>query len=119
MAEQDLDEMLRRMSQTKVNRRGFLAAAGLGGAAAALAACSSGGTSSAAASASTGAAASAAPSAATGPSAAASYELEGELLTYNWSEYVSEKNKAEFTARTGVAYSEDIFAARRASTCRA
>ena len=40
MAERDLDAMLRRMSQTKVNRRGFLAAAGLTGAAAALAACS-------------------------------------------------------------------------------
>jgi spermidine/putrescine transport system substrate-binding protein len=101
MAERDLDEMLRRMSQTRVNRRGFLAAAGLGGAAAALAACSSGGAASDAPAGSTGAGASA--------GAAASYELESELLTYNWSEYVSEKNKAEFTARTGVAYSEDIF----------
>ena len=33
MAEQDLDAMLRRMSQTKVNRRSFLGAAGLTGAA--------------------------------------------------------------------------------------
>ena len=32
-------------------------------------------------------------------SPAASYELESELFIYNWSEYVSEKNKAEFTAR--------------------
>ena len=65
--------------------------------------------SSAAPTASTGAVASAAASAAPAVSPAASYELESELLTYNWSEYVSEKNKAEFTARTGVAYSEDIF----------
>ena len=42
MAERDLDAMLRRMSQTKVNRRSFLGAAGLTGAAAALAACSGG-----------------------------------------------------------------------------
>ena len=43
MAERDLDEVLRRMSQTKVNRRGFLAAAGLTGTAAFLAACGPGG----------------------------------------------------------------------------
>ena len=109
MDERDLDEALRRMSQTKVSRRGFLAAAGLGGTAAALAACTGSTASSAAPTASTGAVASAAASAAPAASPAASYELESELLTYNWSEYVSEKNKAEFTARTGVAYSEDIF----------
>src|SRR5687768_929234 len=97
MAERDLDEMLRRMSETKVSRRGFLAAAGLTGTAAALAACTSGTGTSAAPSGSTapvgstGAVASASPAV----SAAASYELESELLTYNWSEYVSEKNKAE------------------------
>ena len=64
MAERDLDAMLRRMSQTKVNRRSFLGAAGLTGAAAALAACSGGGTTSAAPSA-------AAPSAAASAGASA------------------------------------------------
>jgi spermidine/putrescine transport system substrate-binding protein len=107
MADRDLDAMLRRMAQTRVNRRGFLAAAGLTGASAALAACSSPGGATTAPSAAASAA-SAAPSAA--GSAVASFELESELLTYNWSEYVSPKNIAEFTARTGVSYSEDIFA---------
>ncbi len=107
MAERDLDALLRRMAHTKVNRRGFLAAAGLTGASAALAACSSPGGASTAPSAAASAASAAASAAG---SAVASFELEAELLTYNWSEYVSPKNIAEFTARTGVAYSEDIFA---------
>jgi spermidine/putrescine transport system substrate-binding protein len=109
VSERDLDAMLRRMSQTKINRRGFLAGTTMAGASAFLAACTGGGASSAAPS----AAASSAPAAsAAGPSAAVvpSFELESELLTYNWSEYVSPKNIKEFEARTGVAYSEDIFA---------
>jgi spermidine/putrescine transport system substrate-binding protein len=110
MDERDLDEALRRMSQVKVNRRGFLAVAGLSGTAAALAACTGGSASSSTPTGTPGAVPSTAvASAAPAVSAAPSYELESELLTYNWSEYVSEKNKAEFTARTGVAYSEDIF----------
>ena len=100
MAERDLDEMLRRMSQTKVNRRGFLAASGLTGLSAFLAACSSnGGASSAAPS-----AASAAPSAAgsVAPSVAASVapvETEGALFMYNWADYIADENIETFKER--------------------
>jgi spermidine/putrescine transport system substrate-binding protein len=104
VAERDLDAMLRRMSQTKVNRRSFLGAAGLTGAAAALAACSGGGTTSAApstaASAAPSAGASAAPSAAT--SFAAAGPLEKELLMYNWSLYIDPDNIDAFKAEFGV-----------------
>lgn len=107
MADKDLNEYLARISTTKVNRRGFLAASGLLGGSAALAACSSPGASVAPST-----AASAAPSGggSAAPSAAPSYALESQLLTYNWSEYVSPKNIQEFEARTGVSYEEDIFA---------
>jgi spermidine/putrescine transport system substrate-binding protein len=109
MAERDLDDVLQRMTQTRVSRRSFLAASGLLGTSAALAACGpSGAGTSSAPSAAPSAAASAGASAAA--SAAPSFALEAELLTYNWSEYVSKKNTDEFTARTGVAYSEDTFA---------
>ena len=99
MAERDLDEVLRRMSQTKVNRRGFLAAAGLTGAAAALAACSR------------------AAGRAQRPrrrrrrlgcgairgrvaeTPAPSFEIEKELFMYNWAAYVSPKNMDAFKAR--------------------
>ncbi len=97
MAERDLDAMLRRMAATKVNRRGFLAAAGLTGASAALAACSSpsGGATTAP---STGA--SAAPStAASAPPAAA---VESELFVYNWSDYIAPENIEAFKAEFGV-----------------
>ncbi len=107
MSEQDLDTMLRRIAETRVPRRGFLAAAGLTATSAFLAACSGGTASSAPASAS--AAASAAPSAAP-PSASASaaasaeasaavYEhidVEPELFMYNWSAYISEANIEAF-----------------------
>ena len=43
---EDLETTLRRMTETKVNRRGFLYAAGLTGAAAAIAACTPGSSSS-------------------------------------------------------------------------
>lgn len=109
MADKDLNEYLTRISETRVSRRSFLAASGLLGTSAALAACTASSSGpSAAASSAPSAAASGAPSAAA--SAAPSYALEAELLTYNWSEYVSKKNIDEFTARTGVAYSEDTFA---------
>ncbi len=105
MAERDLDAMLRRMSQTKVNRRSFLGAAGLTGAAAALAACSGGGTTSAAPSAAApSAAASAGASAApvASASAAAAGPLEKELLMYNWSLYIDPDNIDAFKAEFGV-----------------
>jgi spermidine/putrescine transport system substrate-binding protein len=101
MAERDLDAMLRRMAQTRVNRRGFLAAAGLTGASAAIAACSSPGGATTAPSAAASAAASAAPSAAASaaPSAAA---VESEFFMYNWSDYTSPANMEAFKAEFGV-----------------
>jgi spermidine/putrescine transport system substrate-binding protein len=97
MAERDLDAMLRRMGQTRVNRRGFLAAAGLTGASAALAACS---TPSGGATAAPSAAATAGASAA--PSAAPAAEVEKELFVYNWSDYISPANQEAFKAEFGV-----------------
>lgn len=98
MADRDLDAMLRRIGQTSINRRGFLAAAGLTGASAALAACSSPGATAAPSAAASGAPpASAAASAA--PSAAA---VENELFVYNWSDYISPANIEAFKAEFGV-----------------
>lgn len=110
MAERDLDAILRRMAQTKVNRRGFLAAAGLTGASAALAACSSpGGGATAAPSAAASAGASAAASAA--PSAAAGGAVESELFVYNWSDYISPNNIEAFKAEFGVSnFVYDVYA---------
>lgn len=85
MVERGLDWYLQRIAEKPVNRRSFLKASGYASMGALLAACGPGGST-------------------------ASGELEKELLTYNWSEYVSPKNIAEFTKRTGVKYSEDIFA---------
>jgi spermidine/putrescine transport system substrate-binding protein len=105
MAERDLDAMLRRMAATKVNRRGFLAAAGLTGASAALAACSTPSGATTAPSAAASAAASAAPSAA--PAA----EVEKELFVYNWSDYISPANQEAFKAEFGVEnFVYDIYA---------
>jgi spermidine/putrescine transport system substrate-binding protein len=109
VAERDLDEVLRRMSQTKVNRRGFLAAAGLTGTAAALAAC---GPSGAASTAPSTAPASAAPSTAVVESAAPapSFEIEKELLMYNWAAYVSPDNMDKFKAEFGVeTFTYDVY----------
>ena len=109
---QDLDATLKRMAQTRVNRRGFLAAAGLTAGSAALAACSSGGTATSAPSAS--AATSAAP-ATTAPSAAPASgapvgEIEKELFMYNWSNYISEANIEAFKAEFGVTnFTYDIY----------
>jgi spermidine/putrescine transport system substrate-binding protein len=104
VAERDLDAMLRRMSQTKVNRRSFLGAAGLTGAAAALAACSGSTTSAAPSAAAPSAAASAGASAApvASASAAAAGPLEKELLMYNWSLYIDPDNIEAFKAEFGV-----------------
>jgi spermidine/putrescine transport system substrate-binding protein len=104
MADQDLDQLIRRMSQTKVSRRGFLWASGLSAGAAALAACGPGGAASSAPS----TAASSAPSASSGtegsasPSAAAAVEVEKELFMYNWGDYVDPDNMAEFQQKFGV-----------------
>lgn len=104
----DLETTLRRLAETKVDRRGFLAAAGLTGAAVALAACGPGTGASAAASAapSTAAAstaASAAASASAEPTAATSFAAAGpvekQLYMYNWSQYISPKNIDAFKAK--------------------
>jgi hypothetical protein len=95
---EDLETTLRRMTETKVNRRGFLAAVGLTGAAAAIAACTTGsGSSPAASSAATpgavpSGAPSVAPSAAPADSFPAAGPIEKELFMYNWSEYISLDN---------------------------
>jgi spermidine/putrescine transport system substrate-binding protein len=111
MAERDLEDTLRRMSQTRVNRRGFLAATGLAGTAAALAACSpSAGGSTAPSSAAP--AASATPVASQGSVAtpAASFEIEKELLMYNWAAYVSPANMDLFKQRYGVeTFTYDVY----------
>jgi len=113
---EDLETTLRRMSETKVNRRGFLYAAGLTGAAAAIAACTTGSSSSSPAT-STGA--SAAPSASdiasAAPSAAADSfppagDIEKELFMYNWSEYISLDNIEAFKAKYGITkFQYDIY----------
>ena len=106
----DLEAMFKRMTETRINRRGFLAAAGYSSFAAFLAACSAGGSGSSAAP--TTAASSTAPStaASVAPSPAASYVTETELIMYNWSNYVSEDNIAAFKAEYGVTkFQYDIF----------
>ncbi|HET7703351.1 MAG TPA: spermidine/putrescine ABC transporter substrate-binding protein [Candidatus Limnocylindrales bacterium] len=98
MADQDLDHMLKRMAQSKVNRRGFLWASGLSASAAALAACSPGATASPSSAAAPSAAASgAAPSDAASPSAVAE-AVENELFMLNWGDYVDPDNMKQFQA---------------------
>lgn len=105
MAERDLDERLRRMASTRVNRRSFMATSGLLGTSAFLAACSTGGASSAAPSAAASAGASTGASAA--PPAA---NIGTELFMYNWSEYVSPTNIDAFKAEYGITnFVYDIF----------
>src|SRR3954447_26038387 len=100
MADDDLDAMLRRMAATKINRRGFLWAAGLAGGAAAIAACTpaaSGPPSPPAATSARSAASSdAAPSASASASTAANVEVENELFMYNWGDYVDPTNMQAF-----------------------
>jgi spermidine/putrescine transport system substrate-binding protein len=101
VSEQDLETTLRRVSQTKVNRRGFLAAAGLTGLGAALAACASSGGSAAP---SAGGSAAAAPAAPVG-------DVEKELFMYNWSNYISPANIEAFKAEYGLTkFQYDTFA---------
>ncbi|HEY3163287.1 MAG TPA: twin-arginine translocation signal domain-containing protein, partial [Candidatus Limnocylindrales bacterium] len=86
MAEHDLDEILQRMTRSRVNRRGFLAGTGLAGLSAFIAACTQG--SSAAPSSAPSTAPSTAPSEepsvepSVAPSAVAVTETEGTLLMY-------------------------------------
>lgn len=101
-------ERLETIISRPINRRGFLSLMGASASAAALAACSTAGGTTAptveASAAPTAGGASAAP-----PSAA--LEIETELLTYNWSDYVSDKNIEEFKSRYGVeSFGYDTFA---------
>jgi spermidine/putrescine transport system substrate-binding protein len=109
MAQQDVEATVRRLAQAKVNRRGFLAAAGLGATGAVLAACSSpSGGASVAPSAAESAAASAAASEA--PSAAPVAEVEKELFMYNWAAYVSPDNMDLFKEQFGVeTFTYDVY----------
>ncbi|HUQ78702.1 MAG TPA: spermidine/putrescine ABC transporter substrate-binding protein [Patescibacteria group bacterium] len=113
MADQDLEQMLRRMAATKVNRRGFLWAAGLTGGAAALAACTPASTtapttaSAPAPSASGPVPSEAAPSA----SAVAAVDVENELFMLNWGDYVDPDNMKQFQAEFKVdKFTYDTFA---------
>src|SRR5215213_11430725 len=103
MADQDLDQMLRRMAQTKVSRRGFLWASGLSASAAVLAACGPGSSPSASSAATTAPSVSAGTggSASASPSAAA-VEVEKELFMYNWGDYVDPDNMKAFQEQFGV-----------------
>lgn len=84
MTERDLDWYLKRIAERPVNRRSFLKASGFASMGAFLAACGTGG---------------------------GGTEVEKELLTYNWSDYVSEKNIEEFKKRFGVEkFGYDTFA---------
>ena len=116
MAEQDTDlaKMLERIGANKINRRGFLAAAGYSSLAAFIAACTGGGSSAApsVAAAPSTTSSSTAPSvaASVAPTPAPSYKTETELIMYNWSDYVSKKNMADFKAEYGVTkFQYDIF----------
>jgi spermidine/putrescine transport system substrate-binding protein len=108
VTDQDLGGYLRRISQTPLNRRGFLYASGLAASAAALAAC---GTGSATAS-PTAAPATAAPtggtSAAPSPTA---IDVGKDLFMYNWSDYVNPDNIDAFKAMFGIDnFTYDTFA---------
>ena len=120
MADQDLEEILRRMSQTKVNRRGFMAGGAMAGIAAFLAACSAGKASDAPASVAAGtpaASGSAAPSAVASVEPAFSQEpTEGHLWMYNWSDYVDAGNIEEYKKRYAVDdFTYDTYASNESS----
>ena len=90
MANEGLDELMARMARSKVNRRSFLAAAGLIGGSAVLAACSPSGS------------ASSAPSVAGVATFPPAGPIEEELFMYNWSDYVAPANMEAFKAEFGV-----------------
>ena len=106
MADQNLEDILRRMSQSRVSRRGFMAGGAMAGTAAFLAACT--GSTATTPPASAGTPSAAPPSA--GPSEAAPSEeptfsqepTEGALWMYNWSDYIDKENIAEFQKRYAV-----------------
>ena len=92
MTDENLEQMLGRIAQTKVNRRGFMWAAGLAGGAAALAACAPSASTPSGAAPSGGTA----PSSGTGASPVANADVENELFMINWGDYVDPKNIDQF-----------------------
>jgi spermidine/putrescine transport system substrate-binding protein len=112
MTQRDLDATLRRMAQARINRRGFLAAAGLGATTAALAACSGSGTSAGPASAAAPTASAAAP---TEPSAEATVaavvhdNVEPEFNLYNWVDYDAPETSAGFEEEYSTTVVLDVF----------
>jgi spermidine/putrescine-binding protein len=99
-------ERFQRMIRRPINRRGFLSLMGASASAAALAACTS-----PAGSVRPSVAGSAAPSAPVGSAPAPSFDIETELLTYNWSDYVAPENIVTFKERFGVEnFGYDTFA---------
>jgi spermidine/putrescine-binding protein len=109
MAEQDLDAIIKRMAQTKVNRRSFMRAGGLGAGAAFLAACGPGAASSSAPSAATSNPAASAP--AEGSPSAPPVAIETELFMYNWGDYVDPDNMKAFQDKYKVEkFTYDTFA---------
>src|SRR4051812_10061722 len=112
--EHEIEAIVRRVSAEAVTRRRFLAATGFASLSAFIAACSGGAGSAAPSIAASAAAPSAAPSAAASAAASAeasaaasaaqpSYATEGALFMYNWADYISEKNIAEFKKRFDIA----------------
>lgn len=107
MAENEIDQVIRRMSRTPLSRRGFLYASTMSAAAAFLAACSGGSSASSAptagaSSAPTAGAPSAAASAGASTAAVPSYATEGALYMYNWADYVAPENIDKFKADFGI-----------------
>ena len=105
MAERDLNDLLARSMRARVNRRSFLAAAGLMGGSAALAACTSGGTTTSAGP--TGAATAAPTGGASAPPAG---DIESDLFIYNWSDYIAPENIEAFEALHNTTITYDTFA---------
>ncbi len=108
MADQDLDLLLRRMARTRVNRRGFMKAAGFTSFSAWLAACTGGASqppASVAPSSGPPASASGSPS-----GSAAAVQTEGALYMYNWADYIAEENIETFKERYGITdWTYDIY----------
>jgi spermidine/putrescine transport system substrate-binding protein len=113
-----MDEALRQYREdilkAKLSRRGFLAAAGFAGMAAALAACSpsssSAAPSSAAAAPSAAAPSVAAPSAAAATAAPSYGPVESDFFLFNWSGYFSPDNQKAFDAAFNTTIKYDTFA---------
>jgi spermidine/putrescine-binding protein len=117
VADQEIEQVIQKMAQTPLSRRGFLWASGLSAGAAFLAAC----TPAASSAPSTAPIASSAPTAAASASSvasgapaspsAAAVVVEKELLMYNWGDYVDPGNMKAFQAQYGVEkFTYDTFA---------